>query len=156
MQIGKAQAELKQNDAAETAFKKAVELAPEKEITSYLNNLAQFYLETKKYDQALDTLTDSRLRNGRSVDQVLMDIVDRTKNNNPGFAKIVLERILQENPQNLDACFLLGELYYIDYSEKDMDARAKELLTQYIEKGQDPDKVNKSKNMLVLINRRSK
>ena len=155
-QIGKAQTELKQNDAAEAAFKKAVELAPENEITNYLNNLAQFYLETKKYDQALDTLTDSRLLGGKSADEVLMDIVDRTKNNNPGFAKIVLERILKENPQNLDAGFLLGELYYIDYSEKDMDARAKELLTQYIEKGKDPDKVNKSKNMLVLIDRRSK
>jgi tetratricopeptide (TPR) repeat protein len=155
VQIGKAQAELKQNDAAEAAFKKAVELAPEKEITNYLNSLAQFYLETKKYDQALDTLTDPRVLNGESVDQALMDIVDRTKNNNPGFAKIVLERILKENPENLDACFLLGELYYIDYSEKDMDARAKELLTQYVEKGQDPEKVNKSKNMLVLINRRS-
>ncbi|MBN2318340.1 MAG: tetratricopeptide repeat protein [Acidobacteria bacterium] len=154
-QIGIAQAELKQADAAEEAFKKAVDLAPANEINNYLNNLAQFYLESKMYDQALDTLTDPRTRGDKSADQVLMDIVDRTKNNNPGFAKIVLERILKANPENQDACFLLGELYYIDYSDKDMDARARELLTQYIENGQDPEKVNKSKNMLVLINRRS-
>jgi len=154
-QIGKAQAELMQTDAAEAAFKKAVELAPENEIDNYMNNLAQFYLESKMYDQALDTMTDARMLKDNSADQVLMDIVDRTKNNNPGFAKLVLERVIEDNPQNLDAHFILGELYYIDYSDKDMDARARELLTHYIEAGQDPERVNKSKNMLVLINRRS-
>lgn len=154
-QIGRAQAELKRADAAEAAFKKAVDLAPENEIDNYMNNLAQFYLDSQMYDQALDTLTDSRVLKDNSADQVLMDIVDRTKNNNPGFAKLVLERVIEDNPQNLDAHFILGELYYIDYSDKDMDARARELLTHYIEAGQDPEKVNKSKNMLVLINRRS-
>ncbi|MBN2242356.1 MAG: tetratricopeptide repeat protein [Acidobacteria bacterium] len=155
LQIGKAQAELEQGEAAEKAFKKAVDLAPESEIVNYMNNLAQFYLETKMYDQALDALTDPRTRGDKSPDQVLMDIVERTKNNNPGFAKIVLERIILENPRNLEAHFILGELYYIDYSDKDMDARARELLTKYIENGQDPEKINKSKNMLVLIGRRS-
>jgi tetratricopeptide (TPR) repeat protein len=155
VQIGKAQSNLKQTEAAEEAFIKAVELAPESEIVNYMNNLAQFYLESKMYEKALDTLTDPRARGDKSADQVLMDMVERTKNNNPGFAKIVLERIISENPQNLEACFTLGELYYIDYSVKDMDARAKELLNRYIENGKDPEKINKSKNMLVLINRRS-
>ena len=61
-QIGKAQAELKQTDAAAEAFTKAAELASEKDAPVYWEELARFYLGFKDYEAALDALTRANLQ----------------------------------------------------------------------------------------------
>jgi len=71
----------------------------------------------------------------------------------PRLSKIALERVLKLNPDNLDACLDLGQMYY---SDKDDDKRAKELLTKYVEKGQDPTKLESAKAMIIMIGRRTK
>jgi len=45
-------------------------------------------------------------------------------------------------------------MYYSDGKEN--DRRTKELLTKYVEKGKDADKLESIKGMLVIINRRTK
>jgi hypothetical protein len=45
-------------------------------------------------------------------------------------------------------------MYYAD--GKEYDKRTKELLTKYTEIGKDPDKLSSAKDLLIMVNRRSK
>jgi tetratricopeptide (TPR) repeat protein len=152
-QIGEAQEKLNQPDAAEDAYKKAVEFSPENEAADYLNTLARFYLESKKYEEALDALTDPRSLGSESLEKVLLDLVEKSKNSEPKLAEAALERVIKADPANAEAYFILGRMYYAD--GKEMDHRTKELLTKYVEIGQDPNNVSQAKDMLVLVDRRS-
>ena len=151
-QIGKAKAELKETDAAVEAYKKAIELAPENETVNYINNLAQFYLDNKKYEEAVDTLTDPKALGTESAEQVLMDLAGRAKD--PKFIEAALERVIKMNPENAEAYFMLGRNSYADGKER--DSRTKELLTKYIEIGKDPEKIQSAKDILVVVKGRSK
>jgi tetratricopeptide (TPR) repeat protein len=152
-QIGKAQEKLNQPEAAEDAYKKAVEFSPENDAADYLNTLARFYLGSKKYEKALDALTDSRYLGSESLEKVLLDLVEKSKNSEPKLAEAALERVIKADPANAEAYFILGRMYYAD--GKEMDHRTKELLTKYVEIGQDPNNVSQAKDMLVLVDRRS-
>jgi tetratricopeptide (TPR) repeat protein len=148
-QIGRAQGKLNQPEAV-ASFKKAIELAPADKQAECRNALAQYYLEQKKYDEAVDVIADPK---SESPEKALLGVAKTTFSKEPKMARAALERVLKINPDNLDAGFDLGQLMYFD---KDSDARAKELLTRYVEKGQDADKVGKAKDMMILLNRRTK
>jgi tetratricopeptide (TPR) repeat protein len=150
-QIGKAQAELKETFAAEEAYKKAIELAPAEEIDNYINNLAQFYLDNKKYEEALDTLVNPSALGDKSAEQVLMELSGKAKD--PKLISAALERVIEMNPDNAEAYFVLGRNSYADGKER--DSRTKELLNKYIEIGQDPQKIQSAKDILVVVNGRS-
>jgi len=152
-QIGKAQEKLNQPGAAEDAYKKAVELSPENNAADYLNTLARFHLESKEYEEALNALTDPRSLGSESLEKVLLDLVEKSKNSEPKLAEAALERVIIADPANAEAYFNLGRMYYAD--GKEMDHRTKELLTKYIEIGQDPNNVSQAKDMLLLVDRRS-
>jgi tetratricopeptide (TPR) repeat protein len=152
-QIGNAQAKLNQPEEAEEAYRKAVEFASDDDAADYLNVLARFYLESKNFESALDALTDPRSLGAKSEEQVLMDLVEKSKDTEPKLAEAALERVIKANPENAEVYFTLGRMYYAD--GKEMDHRTKELLTRYIEIGQDSLKVSQSKDLLVIINRRS-
>jgi tetratricopeptide (TPR) repeat protein len=149
-QIGRAQGKLNQPEAV-ASFKKAIELAPADKQTEVRNAFAQYYLDQKKYEDALDTVIDPK--STESPEKVLLGLAKTTMSKEPKMAKAALERVVKINPDNLDATFDLGQMYYAD---KDNDPRAKELLTKYTEKGPDADKVQRAKDMMVLINRRNK
>ncbi len=149
-QIGRAQSKLN-NPEAVTSFKKALELAPADKQGEVRNAFAQYYLDQKKYDEALDTIVDPK--SSESPEKVLLGLAKTTASKEPKMAKAALERVVKINPDNMDAAFDLGQSYYAD---KDNDPRAKELLTKFIEKSQDADKVQRAKDMIVLINRRNK
>jgi tetratricopeptide (TPR) repeat protein len=148
-QIGRAQGKLNQPEAVES-FKKAIELAPADKQAECRNSFAQYYLDQKKYDDAVDVIADPK---AQDPEKALLDVAKATSSREPRMARAALERVLKIDPDNLDATFDLGQLIYFD---KDNDARAKELLTKYIEKGQDARKVGEAKDMMVLINRRMK
>jgi tetratricopeptide (TPR) repeat protein len=152
LQIGRAQAKLSQPEAAIAAFKKALELAPADKAAEYRKYYAQFYLDERKYDEAIAVLADSKAA-GQTPEQVLQDLVKTWKNKEPNFAMAALEKIIQMNPDNADAYFDLGQLCYIEGKSK--DARTKELLTKYQEIGKDPDKIGQAKDMMVIVNKRS-
>jgi tetratricopeptide (TPR) repeat protein len=152
MQIGKAQAKLNQEEAAVAAYKKSLELAPADKLGEYRKAFAQFYLDGKKFDEAIGVLTDPKAEG--SPEQILTDLAKTWKNKEPNFAAAALEKVLNLNPANADAYFDLGQLYYIDGKSK--DSRTKELLSKYVEIGKDADRIQGSKDMLVIVNKRSK
>ncbi|HTY64048.1 MAG TPA: tetratricopeptide repeat protein [Acidobacteriota bacterium] len=152
MRIGKAQAKLNQPDAAVAAFKKSMELAPADKIGNYRDAFAQFYIDSKKYDDAINVLTDPKAV--ASSEQTLLDLAKTWKNKEPNFAIAALEKVIKIDPANADVYFDLGQLYYMDGKSK--DGRTKELLNKYLEVGKDADKIQGAKDMMVIVNKRSK
>ena len=149
-QIGRAQAKLNQPDAVDS-FKKAIELAPADKVKDYRDSLAQYYLDEKKYDDAVSVFIDPK---SASPEKDLTALAKDMKDKQPKLSEAALERVLKINPENIDAAFDLGQMYYSDGKEN--DRRTKELLTKYAEKGKDADKLENVKGMLVIINRRTK
>jgi tetratricopeptide (TPR) repeat protein len=153
--IGKAQAKLNQPEAAIQSFKKSIELAKnEKEALDNRKAFAQFYLDQQKYEEAVNVLTETKNGADQNIEQNLLSIFQDSKDAEPKLAQIIMERVIKINPQNADAYFELGKLYYIDGKEK--DSRTKELFAKYLELGKDQDKIDSIKAFLVTINRRSK
>lgn len=148
-QIGRAQGKLN-NPEAVASFKKALELAPDDKKGEVRNAFAQYYLDQKKYEDAVDLLADPKSEN---PEKTLLGVAKTMAGKEPKMARAALERVMKINPENLDAAFDLGQMIYFD---KDSDGRAKELLNKYIEKGKDETKLGQAKDMLVLINRRTK
>jgi thioredoxin-like negative regulator of GroEL len=107
-------------------------------------------MDAKKCDEAVDFSTDPKSTN---AELDLLAFAKNWKDKQPKCSEVALERVLKINPENIDAAFELGQMYYLD---KDNDRRAKELLTKYAEKGKDPEKLESIKGMLVIINRRTK
>jgi len=153
-QMARAYGKLNQEDAAVAAFKKSIELAPADKASEYRNSLAQYYLDGKKYDEAVEVLADPKAAGSQSPEQTLLALAASSKNKQPQLAEAALERLLKVNPDNTDAYFDLGQMYYADGKEK--DSRTKELLTKYVETGKDEAKLESAKNMLIMINRRTK
>lgn len=153
-QIARAQAKLNQQDAAIAAFKKSIELAPPDRVADYLMAFAQFYLDAKKYDEAIGVLTDPKSAGSQSPEQILLDLAKTWKDKEPNLAMAALEKVVKTNPENADAYYDLGRLCYIEGKSK--DSRTKELLTKYLEIGKDPEKIQGAKDLLVIVNKRSK
>jgi predicted Zn-dependent protease len=153
-QIAKSQAKLNQMEAAAQSFQKAVDLADAKDAIEYRKSFAQFYLDQNKGEEALNVLTDSKDADPKILEQTLLTLFQGFKNSQPKIAEIALERVIKVNPQNADAYFELGQMYYSD--GKSMDSRTKELFAKYQEIGKDENKLSRIKDMLVLINRRNK
>jgi tetratricopeptide (TPR) repeat protein len=151
--IGKAQGKLNQPEVADS-FKKAIELAPADKAKDCRNAVAQYYEGLKKYDDAIDVLVDPKAAGSESPEQALLTVAKNAKDTQPKLAEVALERVIKINPENIDAMFDLGQLYYSDGKEN--DRRTKELLAKYAEKGQDPAKLESAKGMIVIINRRTK
>jgi tetratricopeptide (TPR) repeat protein len=150
-QIARCHAKLNQPDEAIAAFKKSVELAPAASVAEYRTAFAQFYLDNKKYEDAIDLLVGAN--GSQSPEKALMDLAATWKNKDLNFAIAALERVIKINPNDADAYYELGQLYYIEGKEK--DARTRELLTKYLEIGKDPEKIKGAKDMMVIVNKRS-
>jgi tetratricopeptide (TPR) repeat protein len=148
--VGRARAKLRQETEAIAAFRRAIELAPAEQRESYQMYLAQFYLDAKRPDEALDVV----VAGASNPEQLLFDIYNRTKNNPDSipFSTAALERVLKLNPSNFDAVFELGQVYYMDRR----DGESRELLTRYIEHGTDEQKIQTARDFLVILNSRNK
>jgi tetratricopeptide (TPR) repeat protein len=154
VKIARANVKLNQDHTAIAAFKKAIELAPEKEVPIYRDVLAGYYYENKKYDEAIDMIAEIQSAPSQSAEQILSDMATAKKDKEPAYAEAIFERVLKINPGNADVNFELGQLYYIDGKSK--DSRTKVLLKKYLEVGKDPEKLQRAKDFLVVVNRRSK
>jgi tetratricopeptide (TPR) repeat protein len=152
VQIARAQAKLNQEEAAIVSFKKSLELATPDRLNECRSAFAQFYIDAKKFDEAIGLLTDPKAET--SSEQTLMDLTKTWKNREPNFAIAALEKVIKLNPANADAYFELGQLCYIEGKSK--DSRTKELLNKYLEIGKDAEKIQGAKDMMVIVNKRSK
>ena len=149
-QIGRAHAKLNQDTEAVAAFQKAIDLAPDNQIESFQMSLAQFYLDSKRTEEALDIV----VAGSKDPEQRLMDLFTKNKNNQEaiGLATAALERVIKQNPSNFEAVFELGQIYYMDRN----DNAAQELLAKYIENGKNANRIQTAKDFLTLIARRNK
>jgi tetratricopeptide (TPR) repeat protein len=152
--IGLAQAKLNHPDEAIAAFKKALELASPDKASEYQTAFAQFYLDNKKNEEAVDVLADPKFIGSKNPEQVLLEWVTKLKNQNPGLAETALERVIKINPGNAVAYYDLGRLYFSE--GKTYDKRTKEVLTKFIEISTDAEKLEDAKGLLLVVNKRSK
>ena len=150
-QIARTYAKLKQGDQAVQAFKKAMEIAPDQ--PNYRKELAQYYLNEKQYEEALNVYADMRAAGSTTPDQMLFSLGQTlSSQGNSEVAELAFEKAIKVNPQHAESYYELGMLFY--YSKKN-DKRARELLTKYLELGKAKDHIDNASAVLVVIKRRS-
>ena len=150
IQIGRAQGQLNQLDAAKATFDQALKLAPDD--TKTREAAAQAYLSHKQYEEAFNIIADPKSTGGQPVDQFLMKTAATLAKSDTTAAEYAYERAIKANPQNAEAYYELGAVLYF---EKNNDVRAKEVLTKYQEIGKDAGHLDNANNFLVMINRRN-
>ena len=148
-QIARSQAKLKQPDKAIQSFKRAIELAPDN--ADYRKTLAQYYLDEKRFEEALELYADSRGSGSQSPEQTLFARRELSNEGNSQVAQLAFEKVLKLNPQNAEVYYQLGMIHYYDKNDK----RAKELLTKYLELGKQKDHLENTKSVLVVLKKRS-
>jgi tetratricopeptide (TPR) repeat protein len=151
-QIAVTLAQLKQPDKAITAFKKAMELSPTS--AEYRKTLAQYYLNEKRYQDALELYADPKSAGSQPLDQVLFALGEKlSSQGNSEVAQLAFERALAANASHAEAHYELGMLLY--YGKKN-DKRARDLLTKYVAMTDaKKDHVDNAKTVLVVIKKRS-
>jgi tetratricopeptide (TPR) repeat protein len=150
VQIGRARTQQGQNDAAVDAYKRAITLAPQnadmkKNLQIHYETVAQKQLNEKQYDQGFATLTQGGI-----------SVFERAKKwagaqATEDLAILGFQHIIKTEPQNAEAYFELGSLYY--FNKKDY-ARAKENLLKYREVGKDPKVLENASNILAVIEKK--
>jgi len=149
-QIARAQGQLKQPDKAIEAYKKAMALAPEK--PDYKKALAQYYLDQKRYEDALNLYAEQGGGGAETPDQAIFALGQKlSSQGNAEVAQVAFEKVLTLNPQHAEATYELGMALY--YGKK-ADKRAFDLLTKYVEIGKQKDHVDNAKTVLVVLKRR--
>jgi tetratricopeptide (TPR) repeat protein len=150
--IGRTNGELKQFPEAIQAYRKSIELAgadnkPKFQAAFNLlyETMAQEFINKKEYDQAFAAYADA----GKLAFRLGQDWAN--KNETADLAIMAFERVLKADPQNAEAYFQLGTLYY--FNKKD-NAKAKEMLTKYQEMGKDEKLLEQSRNIIAVIDRK--
>jgi tetratricopeptide (TPR) repeat protein len=149
-QIGRAHTQLGQNDAAVEAYKRAISLAPQDPkmkqfLQVHYEVVAQKYLNEKQYDQGFAALAEGGV-----------SVFERAKKwagaaDTEDLAILAFQRVIKTEPQNAEAYFELGSLYY--FNKKDY-TRAKENLLKYKEVGKDPKYLDNASNILAVIEKK--
>jgi tetratricopeptide (TPR) repeat protein len=153
-QIGRARAALGLTGEAEAAFKRSIELAPEKENYEYRMSFAQFYLDIERFEDAVEIMADQEGAGAKDPEKILLELAESTRHKEPRLSEAALERVIKLNPDNADAHYDLGRLYYI--RGKEMDSRSKELLSRYVQIGSDPNKIEDARGLIIVIDRRNR
>lgn len=148
--IARSNAGLNQPDKAIEAYKKAIEMSPDS--PDYRKALAQFYLKEKRYEDALNLYAESKGAGSESADKTLFQLGQTLSNQGNGeVAALAFERAIKANPENAEAYYELGMLFFYD---KKSDARAKELLEKYVQIGKNADHMSNTQNVLVVLKKR--
>ena len=147
--IAQAQEKLKLPEALDN-YKKAAELAPADKAADYKIFLAQYYVGQNKVEEGVDLLAAG----SANPENDLFSLAMKVKDDQSALAEAVLERVIKLNPNNIDACFELGTLYYLEGKAK--DKLSKELLGKYLASGKDASKLDNAKSMIATIDYRAK
>jgi tetratricopeptide (TPR) repeat protein len=147
VQMARANAGLDRSDEAIAVYQKSVELAPaeeefRKEFTSYL-------IELERYDEAFSSLETLTKMTSVTFDQALLELAkELMRKGKQAQARVAFERVLEVNPECAEAYYELGVEYY--YGAQDT-ARAKTMLTKYLEIGKDPELLDNAKTLLKVM-----
>jgi tetratricopeptide (TPR) repeat protein len=149
-QIGRTQAQLSQAEKAIAAYKKAMALAPDK--PDYRKALAQYYLDQKRYEEALNLYAEQGGGSSESPDQAVFALAQKlSTQGNSEVAQVAFEKVLTINPQHAEAHYELGMGLY--YAKKN-DKRSSDLLTKYLEIGKQKDHLDNAKTVLIVLKKR--
>jgi tetratricopeptide (TPR) repeat protein len=149
-QIGRARTQLKQADQAVEAYKRAISLSPQdpklkQALQIHYEAIAQQFLNDKQYEQGFAAYSEAGI-----------SIFEKAKKwagspDTEDLAIVALQRVIKTEPQNAEAYFELGSLYY--FNKKDYP-RAKENLLKYKEVGKDPKYLENANNILAVIEKK--
>ena len=150
-QLGNAYGNLKQGNKAIENFNKAIELAPD--VADNRKALAQYYLNQKQYEEALNVYADPRATGTTPPDQALFTLgMSLSKTGNSEVAELAFQRALKFNPDHAEAGYELGMSLY---SSGKNDTLAKEVLNKYLAVGKDAGHLENVKAVLVVIKKRT-
>jgi tetratricopeptide (TPR) repeat protein len=149
-QIGRARTQLKQADQAVEAYKRAISLSPQdpklkQALQIHYETIAQQFINDKQYDQGFAAYAEAGI-----------SLFEKAKKwagspDTEDLAILALQRVIKTDPQNSEAFFELGSLYY--FNKKDYP-RAKENLLKYKEVGKDPKFIDNANNILAVIDKK--
>ena len=69
-------------------------------------------------------------------------------NAKPAFAQSAYEKALEVDPENTEADYELGMLYFYDLKD---NARSREMLTRYLAKGKDAAHLSNAESVLAVM-----
>jgi tetratricopeptide (TPR) repeat protein len=140
-------AKLNQEPQMADAYRKAIELAPDK--AQYISEFAQYYFDQKEFAKGVQVYVD--LYEPSSLEKELLDRGQRfMRKGNEEAGKVTFEKILEINPEHVEAHYEIGLIYY--YEDQDFP-KAKTALSKYVEVGEDEDHLNTAKAILMFINK---
>jgi len=143
----RANAKLERPDAASAAFRKAIELAPEK--VEYRQELAEYLFNLERYEEAFGVFQEVWERSSQSLDESFFKLgQDLIKLGKQQMAIKAFEKTLEANPNYAEAYYELGMEYF--YGQEDRP-KAMEMLKKYVELGQDEAHLNNAKSVIVVI-----
>jgi tetratricopeptide (TPR) repeat protein len=149
-QIGKTRTQLHQTDDAVSAYKRAMELDPQKpeykqDLTRHYQITGQQLLTDKKYDQAFAAFAEG----GISVFKLGQEWAQQDAQADLAIA--AFQQVIKTEPQNTEVYYELGMVYWI--SKKDPKL-AKENLAKYVGSGKDPAHLGQAKDIITIIDRK--
>jgi tetratricopeptide (TPR) repeat protein len=149
-QIGKTRTQLHQTDDAVSAYKRAIELDPQKpeykqDLTRHYQITGQQLLTDKKYDQAFAAFAEG----GISVFKLGQEWAQQDAQ--ADLAISAFQQVIKTEPQNVEVYYELGMVYWI--SKKDPKL-AKENLAKYVVSGKDPVHLGQAKDIITIIDRK--
>jgi tetratricopeptide (TPR) repeat protein len=144
--IGRCHAQLKHPDEAIAAYQKAIALEPKK--PEYSQSLATLYLEQKRIQDALRVYESLYQQTGEPVDEKLFDLGKRLLGDTNSDGTIVLQRVLEVNPNHAEAYYELGIYTFYNVDKE----KSKPMLTKYVEVGKDQKHLEDVKALLAVLN----
>jgi Flp pilus assembly protein TadD len=147
-QIGKTHAQLGQAEEALAAYRRAIELKPDR--ADYRRALAEYYYQLGRTPEAMETYIEYFKQANTPPDEGLFKIGKQLiTENKQQQAAAVLEKVLEVNPAHAEAMYELGVINF--YSENKDKTRANQLLTEYVKVGQSKENVDNAKALLTVI-----
>lgn len=149
--IGRCHANLNHPEEALAAYQQAVRLDPKK--PEYSQALAALYLEQKRVAEAIGVYEALSQQMGERADEKLFELGKKyLADNNSELAIPLLEHVQRINPNHAESYYELGVYYYYAGDK----AKAKPLLSKYVEIGKDQKHLEDVKALLAVIERTAK
>jgi len=143
----RANVQLERPDEASAAFRKAIELVPDK--IEYRRELAEYLFKQERYEDAFGVFKELWQLSSEPVDESFFKLgQDLIKRGKQEMARKAFEQVLENNPDYAEAYYELGIEYFYGLEDR---PKAKEMLNKYVEIGQDEAHLSNAKNVIVVI-----
>ncbi len=143
----RANVKLERTDDAVAAFRKAIELAPDK--IEYRRDLAEYFFQLERYEDSFGVFKEVWELSSEPLDESFFKLgQDLIKRGKQEMARKAFEQVLEANPNYAEAYYELGMEYFYGLEDR---PRAMEMLKKYVELGQDEAHLNNAKSVIVVI-----